>query len=180
MPELSTRLSAHDTVLLDLGTPRTADARGRIVYSGHVTAADMIEMIEARIHLLPRYRQKIVAAPFGIANPTWEDDDAFDVRNHVAEMQLDGPGYRILVGDLRASVPSAHRPASPSSRMWHLTVLHGYAEDTTVVFLKLHHSMLVDGVSSVELIEVLHDTTCWPGRSSRRERLGVRVAQESR
>jgi len=156
VPELSTRLSAHDTVFLNWERPeQPMHVAECMVYSGHVTAADMIEMIEARIHLLPRYRQKIVAAPFGIANPTWEDDDAFDVRNHVAEMQLDGPGYRILsatCGRLYCQLIDRHRP------MWHLTVLHGYAEDTTVVFLKLHHSM-VDGVSSVELIEVLHDTT---------------------
>ena len=39
--------------------------------------------------------------------------------------------------------------------LWHLTLIHGHESGHPVMFLKLHHAM-VDGVSSVQLIEVLH------------------------
>jgi len=72
-----------------------------MVYDGHITAADIVRMIGDRMHLLPRYRQKIVPAPFGIAHPTWEDDPDFDVADHVDEQTLPSPGDdRVLGWDL--------------------------------------------------------------------------------
>jgi diacylglycerol O-acyltransferase len=152
---VSKRLSAHDSVFLSWERPeQPMHVAECMVYDGHITAADMIRMISERMHLLPRYRQKIVPAPLGIAHPTWEDDPDFDVARHVDELTLPGPGDdRVLsrvCGELYCRLLDRDRP------LWHLTVLHGYGGGT-VIFLKLHHSM-VDGVSSVELIEVLHAT----------------------
>lgn len=150
------RLSAHDSVFLSWERPeQPMHVAECMVYDGHITAADMVRMISERMHLLPQYRQKIVPAPLGIAHPTWEDDPAFDVANHVDTRTLPSPGDdRVLsqvCGELYCELLERDRP------LWHLTVLHGYAGGGTVIFLKLHHSM-VDGVSSVELIEVLHST----------------------
>src|SRR5438132_8762509 len=150
------RLSAHDSVFLSWERPeQPMHVAECMVYDGHITAADMIGMIRDRMHLLPRYRQKIMPAPFGIAHPTWEDDPDFEVANHVDEQALPAPGDdRVLsrvCGELYCRLLERDRP------LWHLTVLHGHAGGGTVIFLKLHHAM-VDGVSSVELIEVLHST----------------------
>jgi len=150
------RLSAHDSVFLNWERPeQPMHVAECMVYDGHITAADIVRMIGDRMHLLPRYRQKIVPAPFGIAHPTWEDDPDFDVANHVDEQTLPSPGDdRVLsrvCGELYCRLLERARP------LWHLTVLHGDAGGGTVIFLKLHHAM-VDGVSSVELIEVLHST----------------------
>jgi WS/DGAT/MGAT family acyltransferase len=124
-----------------------------MVYDGHLTADEVTRMIEDRMHLLPRYRQKVVPAPLRLAHPTWEDDLDFDVANHVAELDLPAPGddraLSRFCGELFCELLDRRRP------LWHLTVLHGHASGGTVVFLKLHHSM-VDGVSSIELVEVLH------------------------
>jgi diacylglycerol O-acyltransferase / wax synthase len=154
MSQLSRRLSAHDSVFLHWERPeQPMHVAECMVYDGHITAEEMVRMVRERIHLLPRYRQKVVPAPFGIAHPTWEDDATFDVADHVDERSLPSPGDdRALsrtCGELFCGLLDRDRP------LWHLTVLHGYDKGGTVVFLKLHHSM-VDGVSSVELIEVLH------------------------
>lgn len=154
MVNLSTRLSAHDSVFLYWERPeQPMHVAECMVYEGHITAAEMTEMIRERIHLLPRYRQKIVGAPLGLAHPTWEDDSDFDVANHVSASILPAGDDKTLsraCGELFCDLLDRDRP------LWHLTLLHGY-DGGTVVFLKLHHSM-VDGVSSVELIEVLHST----------------------
>ena len=154
MPGLSRRLSAHDSVFLNWERPeQPMHVAECMVYDGDITAADMVQMIQERIHLLPRYRQKVVPAPLGLAYPTWEDDPRFDVANHVDERTLPGADDRTLsrvCGELYCELIDRSRPP------WHLTVLHGY-RGGSVVFLKLHHAM-VDGVSSVELIEVLHST----------------------
>lgn len=154
MTVLSQRLSAHDSVFLDWERPeQPMHVAECMVYQGLFTAADIATMIEQRIHLLPRYRQRIVPAPFGLARPTWEDDPDFAVGNHVDEMTLPDSDDKTLsrvCGELFCKLIDRGGPP------WHLTVLHGHRLGT-VVFLKLHHAM-VDGVSSVELIEVLHST----------------------
>jgi diacylglycerol O-acyltransferase / wax synthase len=152
----SQRLTSHDTVFLHWERPEQPMHVAEImVYDGRITAADMVAMLTERMHLLPRYRQKVVPAPFGVAHPTWEDDPHFDLHNHVAERTLPAPGdNRVLsrtCGELFCELLPRDRP------MWHLTVLGGYTGGGTVIFLKLHHSM-VDGVSSVELIDLLHST----------------------
>jgi diacylglycerol O-acyltransferase len=148
------RLSAHDTVFLHWERPEQPMHVGEaLVYAGHLSARELAKKIEARMALLPRYRQKVVFPPFGIAHPTWEDDPDFDVRDHVDERWLPaGSGDAELskvLGELFCELLDRDRP------LWQVTVVHGHQSGNTVVFLKLHHSM-VDGVSSVELIQVLH------------------------
>lgn len=150
------RLSAHDSVFLSWERPEQPMHVGEcMVYEGLLTASDMVGMLRARMHLLPRYRQKVLEAPFGLAHPTWEDDADFDLDNHVTERELPGSGddraLSRFCGELYCELLDRRRP------LWHLTVIHGHSSGNTVVFLKLHHAM-VDGVSSVELIEVLHST----------------------
>lgn len=154
MPTTTRRLTAHDSVFLDWERPeQPMHVAECMIYDGRLTADDIVRMIRERIHLLPRYRQRLVPAPLGLSRPTWEDDPEFDVGRHVHEQTLQDADDRTLsrvCGELFCRL--LDRAAPP----WHLTVLHGYRKGT-VVFLKLHHAM-VDGVSSVELIEVLHAT----------------------
>jgi diacylglycerol O-acyltransferase / wax synthase len=148
------RLSAHDSVFLYWERPEQPMHVGEcMVYRGSITAADMVRMIEERLHLLPRYRQKVVFTPLSLAHPTWEDDPDFDVRNHVDEMTLPAPGDDVVLSEVGGRLFS--ELLDRSRPLWKLTVLSGHASGDTIVLLKLHHAM-VDGVSSIELIEVLH------------------------
>src|SRR5262249_42330359 len=114
----------------------------------------LVKTIAARLHLLPRYRQKVVFPAFGLAHPTWEDDPDFDVRHHVEEMMLPAPADdRVLSevgGQVYAGMLDRERP------LWKLIVLHGHGDGTSAVIWKIHHCM-VDGVSGVDLTMVLHD-----------------------
>jgi diacylglycerol O-acyltransferase / wax synthase len=148
------RLTAADSVFLYWQSPKQPmHVAECMVYDGSFSGADLLRMIEQRIHLLPRYRQKIVATPLAIGHPVWVDDADFDVANHVAEMSLPEPADDVVlskvVGQLFSALLDRDRP------LWHATVLHGHESRNTIVFLRLHHAM-VDGVSSVDLIEVLH------------------------
>jgi diacylglycerol O-acyltransferase / wax synthase len=152
---LTRRLSPHDSLFLYWEHPeQPMHVAECLVYDGRFSAADLVQRIEERMHLLPRYRQKVVFPPLAIAHPTWEDDPDFAVANHVDEMDLPAPADDIVLsrvgGELFCRLLDRDRP------LWHATVLQGH-EKGTVVFLKLHHSM-VDGVSSIDLLEVLHGT----------------------
>ena len=45
-----------------------------------------------RLHLIPRYRQRLRQAPGGTARPVWADDEHFDVGYHVRHAGLAGAG----------------------------------------------------------------------------------------
>lgn len=154
--KLTSRLSPHDAVFLYWEKPEQPfHVCECMVYKGKFTAADIKQMLSDRMHLLPRYRQRVVFTPLQLAHPSWEDDPAFDLDNHIAEVQLPAPhDDRTLAsfcGKLFCELIDRGHP------LWHLTMIHGHESGHTIVFLKLHHAM-VDGVSSVELIEVLHST----------------------
>ena len=152
---LKRQLSAHDAIFLHWERRTQPMHVGEcMVYEGRLTADDIIRLLDARMHLLPRYRQKVAFAPFGLSHPVWVDDEDFDLCNHVEEFHLPPPGDdRVLSqvgGEIFGTLLDRNRP------LWHITVLHGHESGNTIAFVRLHHAM-VDGVSSVDLIEVSHD-----------------------
>jgi diacylglycerol O-acyltransferase / wax synthase len=152
---LKRRLSSHDAIFLHWERRTQPMHVGEcMVYEGRLTAGDIIELLEQRMHLLPRYRQKVAFAPLGLSHPVWVDDPDFDLRHHVEERDLPAPGDdRVLSrvgGEIFGTLLDRDRP------LWHITVLHGHESGDTVAMIRLHHAM-VDGVSSVDLIEYSHD-----------------------
>ena len=61
------------------------------VFDGEVTLDELKKHIDDRIHLIPRYTQQVVPDPFNIAHPTWEEDEDFDIDNHIFEVESDSP-----------------------------------------------------------------------------------------
>jgi WS/DGAT/MGAT family acyltransferase len=124
------------------------------VYDGYLSRERLIEVLRGRIHQLPRYRQRVVFPPFGIAHPTWEDDPDFDVANHVEEMTLPEPGDHLTLsvvgGREFARLLDRNRP------LWRLVLFQGHESGNTLMVAMVHHAM-VDGVSGVELQVVMHD-----------------------
>src|SRR5207302_1779036 len=94
----------------------------------------LTERIAARLHLAPRFRQRLAAAPLALAAARWEDDPGFDIARHVsvadsaleqfraarsvAELGLSpGRGLRIAATVRRAAMSVAEdalRPAPAS------------------------------------------------------------------
>ena len=55
-------------------------------------AAEFIAHVESRLHILPRYRQKLAFPPFGSGRPLWVDDPSFRIEYHVRVTALPSPG----------------------------------------------------------------------------------------
>ena len=105
--ELNRRLTSVDATFLYTEKPTLPmHVGGCMIYEGRLSLDALVEALNARLHLLPRYRQKVVFPPFGIAHPTWEDDPAFDIRNHAAEITLPAAGRRARRCPRRAGAPS--------------------------------------------------------------------------
>src|SRR3954462_14671236 len=71
-----------------------------------------------RLHLIPRYRQRLRQAPAASGRPGGADDDHFHVPSHVRRAQLPADGGLDALWDLNAEV-HAHR-LDRSRPLWEL------------------------------------------------------------
>jgi WS/DGAT/MGAT family acyltransferase len=113
---------------------------------------ELIARIAARLHLLPRFRQRIAPAPLGLGEPVWNDDPAFAVRHHVRELPQTVTA-RGLRGATNAFFSEQLRRDRP---LWEIGVIPRLADGRAAILGKIHHAM-VDGVAAVELGMLLFD-----------------------
>lgn len=110
--------------------------------------------IEERIHLLPRYRQRLEQPGMGLTNPVWVDDTGFDVRWHVRRATLPRPGS---TDDLAGYVgDEASRRMDRSKPLWELHVVDGLSRGRVAVVPKMHHALL-DGMAALGVGMILLD-----------------------
>ena len=119
----------------------------------------LVVLIEQRINLVPRYRQKIRWVPWKLANPVWVDDADFDIAFHVRRSALPGPGSDAqlyeLVGRLMSRRLDRGRP------LWEMYLVEGLRGGRIAIITKTHHAM-VDGISAVDISQVILDVTPAP------------------
>ncbi|MBN9391421.1 MAG: wax ester/triacylglycerol synthase family O-acyltransferase [Chloroflexi bacterium] len=156
-PILKQRLSTLDATFLYYERKEAPFHVGStMIFDGEISALDFENMLSARLHLLPRYRQKVVPPPFHIGYPSWEIDPNFNIKNHIFEVQLDPPGtleqLRVLTSQVQATMLDRGKP------LWEIYVVRGLQGKRTAIISKVHHTM-VDGVSGVELMNISFDRT---------------------
>ena len=139
---------------LDLGTVYVFEGGSRA--PGGRGALGIEETIKERIHLVPRYRQRIHRAPLNFAHPVWVDDPHFDLGAHVRREVLPPPADGATLRRLVMRILS--RPLDMRRPLWEMTIVTGLSGDRVVVVNRAHHAM-VDGVSSVDILTLLLDVT---------------------
>ncbi|WP_374454326.1 wax ester/triacylglycerol synthase family O-acyltransferase [Nocardioides sp.] len=141
--------------------PRASLAIGSLcIFEGPAPAfEEFLEMVAGRLPLVPRYRQKLRLAPFGLAAPAWVDDPDFDLRWHVRNTALPAPGGPEEIGRLMSRVMS--RRMNRDRPLWEYWFCEGLPGGRWAVLSKLHHS-LVDGVSGTDLYRLVLDPTPTP------------------
>jgi WS/DGAT/MGAT family acyltransferase len=118
------------------------------------TYEDFITHIRSRLHLLPRFRQRVVFPPLNLGRPFWVDFAGFDVSEHVHHVTLPEPGgdtqFQELIG--RCLSP----PLDRSKPLWQLWLVDGFADDRFGIVYKTHHA-LADGISATDIGMLLFD-----------------------
>jgi diacylglycerol O-acyltransferase len=110
--------------------------------------------IESRLHLVPRFRQKLRFVPFGQGRPVWVDDPHLNLAYHVRHTALPDPGSEQQLRNLAARIFS--QQLDRSKPLWELWLVEGLKGGRFAIVGKTHHSM-VDGVSGVDITTVLFD-----------------------
>lgn len=127
------------------------------VFKGPAPAyEELVERIVSRLHLVPRYRQRLAFVPWQQGRPVWVDDPHFKVTYHVRHTALPRPGsdekLRRLAGRVFSQALDRGRP------LWELWLVEGLANDCFALLSKTHHA-LVDGVSGMDVVTVLLDSS---------------------
>jgi WS/DGAT/MGAT family acyltransferase len=114
--------------------------------------AEMAARIAGRLHLSPRFRQRVVQVPLGAGEPVWRDDTGFQLANHVTVIPgpLDDHGVR------RATDAFFTRPLRRDRPLWEIVLVPRVTGGRAAILGKLHHAM-ADGIAAVEIGMLLFD-----------------------
>jgi WS/DGAT/MGAT family acyltransferase len=110
--------------------------------------------VASRLHRLPRYRQRIVPAPYGTGRPLWVDDPNFSLSYHVRHTALPSPGRDSQLMTLASRIISQR--LDRSKPLWEMWLVEGLEGDRWALVNKTHHAM-VDGVGGIDLLTTLVD-----------------------
>src|SRR5437764_9021464 len=131
---------------------------------------ELASAIESRLHLVPRYRQRLAFVPLEQGRPVWVDDPHFNIAYHVRHSALPSPGDEDQLRRLTGRVLS--RALDRSKPLWEVWLVEGLDRDRFAILSKTHHA-LVDGISGVDILTVPFDTSPDPMPRAPAEQEGV-------
>jgi diacylglycerol O-acyltransferase len=162
---MSERLRPRDLAILAAESPTTPMHNATVeIFDPRDSGFDhdrLVELIADRIAFVPRYRQRLQTVPGRLANPAWVDDETFDLGYHVRRSALPRPGTMDQLRELVARIAS--RPLDRTRPLWECYFVEGLAEGRVALLTK-SHQILVDGRETVDIGQVLLDTS--PDRST--------------
>jgi diacylglycerol O-acyltransferase / wax synthase len=160
MPE---RLSALDASFLYLERPNVhMHVAGLAILDpstrqeGPLRFEDLTRLVSERIHLVPKFRQKVLLPPLGAGRPVWVDDEGFDLSFHMRRAALPAPGGRRELAEFVQRVQS--RPLDRTKPLWEIYLIEGLEDGYVAALSKSHHAM-IDGISGMDLASVMFDFT---------------------
>jgi WS/DGAT/MGAT family acyltransferase len=154
------RLSVVDNSFLAIESPTThqhvaavliLDATPVTLGDGGIDIDTIRTYIDSRLHLIPRYRQRLATVPLG-NRLVWIDDEHFNIHYHVRHTSLPRPGDERQLKRLAARIVS--QQLDRAKPLWEIWVVEGLEGNRFAFVAKTHHCM-VDGVSGVDLLAVL-------------------------
>ncbi|HKN94693.1 MAG TPA: wax ester/triacylglycerol synthase family O-acyltransferase [Thermoleophilaceae bacterium] len=160
---MRTRLRPLDGSFLRVETPNAHMHVGwNAVFEAHPDrprpdVESLRETILSRLHLAPRFRQRLAFPPPGFGEPFWVDDAGFDISRHVLELAtgeepVSLASFRALA-DAALSVPlDRKRP------LWQVLLVPRLEDGRVGMVAKLHHAM-ADGLAAVDFAVLLFDST---------------------
>ena len=84
---------------------------------------ELRSMVEGKLHLTPRYRQKVRFVPLGMGEPVWVDDPHFNIDYHLRHSAVPSPGTEDQLRATAARVFSQH--LDRSKPLWEIWMLGG-------------------------------------------------------
>jgi diacylglycerol O-acyltransferase len=115
----------------------------------------LVGLVGDRLAFVPRYRQRLMSVPGRVARPVWVDDDDFDITYHVRQSALPRPGSMEQLEELVARIIA--RPLDRTRPLWEMYLIEGLEGGRFAILVKSHQT-LVDGISTIDIGQVILDT----------------------
>jgi diacylglycerol O-acyltransferase len=156
------RLTALDSAFLHLEDHSDAHMHvaSVMVFEGKAPSLQqLVEHVSNRLHLVPRYRQRLAFVPLAQGRPIWTDDPHFNPYYHIRHTALPKPAddkaLKRLAGRLFSQRLDRSKP------LWEIWLVQNMSAGRFALVAKTHHA-LVDGISGVDITTVLFDTAREP------------------
>jgi diacylglycerol O-acyltransferase / wax synthase len=156
------RLTALDSAFLHLEDHSAAHMHvaSVMVFEGKApTLQELVEHVVNRLHLVPRYRQRLAFVPLGQGRPVWTDDPHFNPYYHIRHTALPKPADDAALKRLAGRLFSQR--LDRSKPLWEIWLVQSMSGGRFALVAKTHHA-LVDGISGVDITTVLFDTAREP------------------
>ncbi len=157
------RLTAEDALMLwpdefwpqDIGGLAVLDGSCLLGPSGQLRAGLVRDAVAGRLHLVPRFRQRLCVPPRRLGGPLWVDAASFDINDHIKVAPLPPPGDE---AQLLLAVERLEQHRLDRSRpLWEIWLLPGLPGQRIGLFVRMHHTM-ANGMASVAAISAFLDT----------------------
>jgi diacylglycerol O-acyltransferase / wax synthase len=135
------------------------------IFEGAVPLKKLRELVESKLPLIPRYRQRVAFPSFNLGLPTWQADPKFDIRNHIRQVTL-RKGTEAGLKALTSNIISTH--LDRTRPLWDLLLVRGLDGNRTGMIARIHHCM-ADGIAGVGIMSVLMGENAMPAMPARRK-----------
>jgi WS/DGAT/MGAT family acyltransferase len=157
------RLTAEDQLMLrgdeiwpqDIGALAILDGRDLLDPTGRFRIEAARSAIEARLHLVPRFRQLIYRPRRGLGGPVWVDAPHFDLSEHIRVLPLAAPAGEAEL--LLATEQLRRQRLDPSRPLWEMWFIPGLPERQVGLFVRMHHA-IADGMAAMTTVGAFLDT----------------------
>ncbi len=155
------QISGNDATFLYAESPTSPmHVATLIIVEGSLVYNDFKEMIASKLHLVPKFRQRLLNVPMNLDYPYWVDDPNFELDLHLNRVKLPDPSNWKTLRELTSSVFSS--PLDLRRPLWSISFIEGIDEipqvpkGSVAIVTKIHHVM-IDGASGVGIMGMLFD-----------------------
>jgi WS/DGAT/MGAT family acyltransferase len=130
------------------------------IVEGSIEFNDFKEIVASKLHLIPKFRKKLLNVPMNLDYPYWVDDPNFDIDLHINRLKLPDPANWKTLREMTSSIFSS--PLDLRRPLWSIDFIEGLDEVSQVpkgsiaIVSKIHHVM-IDGSSGVGIMSILFD-----------------------
>lgn len=150
-----------DATFLYAETPTSPMNVGSVaIIEGSLSYKDFRALIMSRLHLIPKFRRRLMYVPFSVDHPYWVDDPDFNIDMHIKHVALPKPGdWKKL---RRMASREFSEPLDQSRPLWSFTFVEGLDNLSQVkpgsvaIISKVHH-VAIDGMGGAGLLAILFD-----------------------
>lgn len=130
------------------------------IMEGSIEFEDFKAIVASKLHLIPKFRKRLLNVPMDLDYPYWVDDPNFDIDLHINRLKLPTPSNWKTLREMTSSIFSS--PLDLRRPLWSIDFIEGLDEVSQVpkgsvaIVSKVHHVM-IDGSSGVGIMGILFD-----------------------